>query len=65
VSHLEHEKVFRNVFMVYLKDLFLHSPEYKCSSTPSPPVRIDSKQVNFDVVPPVKTKLSLCLGSTT
>jgi hypothetical protein len=59
VRHVEHEKFFRDVFMAYLKGLFLYSPEYR-----SPPVRIDSEQINFDEVPLVKTKLSLCLGFT-
>jgi hypothetical protein len=62
---LEHEKFFRDVFIVYLKGLFLRSPEYKYCSTSSPPIRTDSEQINFDEVPIVKTKLSLCLGSTT
>jgi len=51
---------FRDLFMVYLRACFcIHL------STPSLPVRIDSEQINFDEVPLVNTKLSLCLASTT
>jgi hypothetical protein len=46
-------------------ELFLHSPEYRYCGTPSPPLRIDSEQANFDEMPLVKTNLSLYLGCTT